>query len=146
MLSDRARFRIFELRDDLRNLAIDGQISASSFEYRFLEKLLCRLAEKCVWFSWSSFIEFLWRNKDAELSPEAARFETEASEALKEIYFKAVMEMMKVMCTNSPIWTTFFGIASIIDYFSGRAWKKWLDFKAKVFLDEPLPDNIVPAT
>src|SRR5207249_5808290 len=73
IFGDRARFKIFALRDKLRRLAVDGRISASSFEYKYLEALLCRLVEKCAWFSWSSVLEFALRNKDAALSPQAVK-------------------------------------------------------------------------
>jgi hypothetical protein len=145
MLCDRARFKIFALRDKLRRLAINGQISASSFEYKYLEALLCRLVEKCAWFSWSALFEFLWRKKDAELSPDAVRFEREASETVKDIYSDAVLEMMHVMCTNSPIWTLFMCIGAGVDHLFGLAWKRWLDIKAKIFLEEPIPETAILA-
>jgi len=146
MLCDRGRFKIFALRDKLTRLAIDGQISASSFEYKYLEALLCRLVEKCVWFSWSSLFEFLWRNKDAELSPDAVRFEREASDTVKDIYFTAVMEMMQVMCTNSPIWTLLLTVIFGIGDLFGWATKQWLDLKAKIFLEEAVPETVILAT
>jgi hypothetical protein len=140
MFCDRARFRIFALRDKLRRLAIDELISASSFEYQYLERLLCRLIEKCSWFSWGSFFEFLLRNKDAELSAETLKFESEASDAVKDIYYKAIMEMSQVLLTNSPIWTLFLGIIVAIGHFFGWAAKQWLEIKTKIFLEETIVD------
>src|SRR5437899_2103358 len=93
MLSDRSRFRIFSLRDRLRRLAIDGEIKPSSFEYQYLERLLCRLVDKCAWFSWSTLFEFLWRNADAEPSADSIRFDAEATEPTKKIYQEAISAM-----------------------------------------------------
>src|SRR5215208_4901999 len=83
MLSDIPRFRIFALRDRLRRLAIEEEVSASSFEYQYLERFLCRFVDNCAWFSWSTFFEFLWQHADAKPSPNSVRFEAEASEAMK---------------------------------------------------------------
>ena len=146
MLCDRGRFKIFALRDKLRRLAIDGQVSATSFEYQHLESLLCRLIEKCSWLSCGSLIEFMVRNKDAQLSPDTVRFEAEASESIKEIYYTALLEMMQVMFTNSPIWTLFLTIIFGVTNFFGWAVKQWVDIKAKIFLEEPLGDATLLAT
>jgi hypothetical protein len=146
MLCDRGRFRLFSLRDDLRQLAIEGKVSASSFEYQYLEALLCRLIEKCSWLSVSSLVEFVQRNKKAELSPEAVRFEAEASDDLKGIYYGAILEMMKVMFNNSPIWTLVLTIIFGISSFFGWATKQWLDIKAKIFLEEQVTDTGLLAT
>ena len=99
-----------------------------------------------MWFSWSSLFEFLWRNKDAELSPDAVRFEREASDTVKDIYFTAVMEMMQVMCTNSPIWTLLLTVIFGIGDLFGWATKQWLDLKAKIFLEEAVPETVILAT
>lgn len=136
MLCDRARFRLFALRDKLRRMAIEGIVDASSFQYRYLEKLLCRLVEKCSWFSWTSLLEFAWHNMDAEPSPDSVKFEAEASDPLKMLYTEAVMEMMKVMFTNSPIWTAFIALVICFAQIFGWAWKQWLDIKTKIFLEE----------
>ena len=146
MFCDRARFRIFELRDKLRRFAIDGQVSATSFEYQYLESLLCRLIEKCSSLSCSSLIEFMVRNKNAQLSPDAVRFEAEASEPVKEIYYTAVFQMMQVMFTNSPIWTLVLTIIFGVTGFFGWAVKQWVDIKAKIFLEEPIEDTGLLAT
>ena len=141
VLVDRGRFRIFALRDQLRGLAIEGKISASSFEYQYLEALLCRLIEKCSWFSVSSLFESLQRNKNAELSPNAVRFEAEASDEVKEIYYRAIFEMMGVMFNNSPVWTLILTVVFSISKLFGWATKQWLDIKAKIFLEEPISDT-----
>src|SRR5438552_8819827 len=135
MLCDRGRFRIFALRDRLRELAVEGKVSASSFEYQYLEALLCRLIEKCSWFSVSSFIEFWRRNKDAKLSPAAVRFEAEASNDVKDIYHSAIFEMMRVMFNNSPIWTLVLTFIFRISKLFGWATKQWVDIKAKIFIE-----------
>jgi hypothetical protein len=141
MLCDRGRFRLFALRDQLRGLAIDGKVSASSFEYQYLEALLCRLVEKCSWFSVSSLFESLHRNKNAELSPDAVRFEAEASDEVKEIYYTAIFAMMRVMFNNSPVWTLILTVVFSISKLFGWATKQWLDIKAKIFLEEPISDT-----
>jgi len=141
MLCDRARFRLFALRDDLRRLAIEGEVEPSSFQYQYLERLLCRLIEKCSWFSWSSFFEFLWRNNQAQPSHDSLRFEAEASDSLKTIHDQTISGMARVMLTNSPIWTlTIALVLAIADAF-GWAWKRWVEIKTKIFLEEPLFDS-----
>jgi hypothetical protein len=140
MFCDRARFRLFALRDKLRRLAVEGEIEASSFQYRYLEGLLCRLIEKCSWFSWSSLFEFLWRNNNAKLSPASLQFEAEASDSLRAIYEEAISEMTRVMLTNSPIWTLTLGMLVSFAQLFGWAWKQWIDIKTKIFLEEPLAD------
>ncbi len=145
MLCDRGRFRIFALRDDLRGLAIERKISASSFEYQYLEKLLCRLIEKCSWFSVSSLFESLHRNKNAELSPDAVKFEAEASDDVKSIYYAALFEMMRVMFNNSPVWTIILTIVFGVSKLFGWATKQWLDIKAKIFIEEPDETGLLPA-
>jgi hypothetical protein len=145
MLCDRTRFRLFALRDRLRRLAIDGAVKADSAEYRYLEKLICKLIEKCAWFSWSTFFEFLWLHRDAELSTEAVQFEEHAAQPLKSIYQEAVSEMTRLLLTNSPIWTFVLCICVLIGLVFGHAWKQWLEIKTKIFLEEPAIDpGLVP--
>ncbi len=141
MFVDRGRFRVFALRDELRGLAIEGKVSSSSFEYQYLEALLCRLIEKCSWFSVSSLFESLHRNKNAELSPNAVKFEAEASDEVKEIYYRALFEMMGVMFNNSPVWRLILTVVFSISKLFGWATKQWLDIKAKIFLEEPISDT-----
>ncbi len=146
MLCDRGRFRLFSLRDQLRGLAIEEKVAASSFEYQYLEALLCRLVEKCSWFSVSSLFESLQRNKNAALSADAVRFEAEATEDLKKIYYQALFEMMSVMFNNSPIWSLLLTIIFNVSKLFGWATKQWLDIKAKIFLEEPIADTGLLAT
>jgi hypothetical protein len=138
MLCDRTRFKLFALRDTLRRLAIDGQIEATSNQYQYLEQLLCKLINKCAWFAWTSFFEFVWRHGDAELSPEAVDFDRSADPQLKKIYTEAVDEMTHLLLTNSPMWTFVLGISVAIGLLFGHAWKQWLEIKTKIFLEEPL--------
>jgi len=137
MLCDRTRFKLFALRDRLRRLAVDERVPAESAEYKYLEKLICKLIDKCSWFSWSSFFEFVWRHRDAELSPEAVHFEEKADQLLKEIYEEAVNEMTRLLVTNSPMWTFVLSISVLIALAFGHAWKQWLEIKTKIFLEEP---------
>jgi hypothetical protein len=143
MLCDRVRFRIFALRDQLRRLAIDEKISAESFEYIYLERFLCRLIEKCSWLSWSSLIEFIWKNRAnaRELPPDAVKFEAEANDTLKGIYYTAIMESIGAMLVNSPIWTLFLPILLCFGKLFGWAIKQWVEFKTKIFLEEPISDT-----
>jgi hypothetical protein len=146
MLCDRTRFKLFALRDRLRRLAVDEKVAAESAEYRYLEKLICKLIDKCSWFSWSTFFEFLWRHRDAELSAEAVHFEENADPLLKDIYKEAVNEMTRLLLTNSPMWTFVLSISVLIALAFGHAWKQWLDIKTKVFLEEPsLDPALAPA-
>jgi hypothetical protein len=138
MLCDRTRFRVFALRDRLRRLAIEGETSAASAEYQYLERLLCKLINKCSWFSWGSFFEFLFRHKNAELSAEAKHFEEKADAKLKEIYAQAVDEMTYLLLTNSPMWTLTLGFCLGLALAFNKAWRQSIEIKKKVFLEEPL--------
>jgi hypothetical protein len=140
MFCDRTRFRLFALRDQLRRLAIDEEVKPSSFEYRYLELMLCRLIDKCAWYSWSSFIEFFVKNRHARQSADSVRFQAKASESLLRIHDGAIVETMKVMLTNSPIWTLTLFFVFCVGYAMGAAWKQAVEIKAKIFVEEPLFD------
>jgi hypothetical protein len=93
-------------------------------------------------------IEFLWRNRGnaRELPPDAVKFEAEASDVLKGIYYTAIMESMQAMLANSPIWTLFLTILLCIGKLFGWAIKQWVDIKTKIFLEEPVSDTGLLAT
>lgn len=136
VLCDKIRFRIFALRDSLRRIAIDGHVAVSSFQYVYLEKLLCRTVDRCAWYSWGSFLEFVWRNHDAKPSADALRFDTTAEDELKQIHDSAVKETVLLLVINSPIMTlAMCGVVSVARLFGG-AWKQWLEIKTKVFVEE----------
>src|SRR3984893_15013569 len=81
---DKARFRLFALRDDLRRMAITGEISGSSDNYLYLERMLCRLIDRCFWYTWSSFFEFICQFRDARPPFEAIQFDEKAPPKLKQ--------------------------------------------------------------
>ena len=136
ILCDRVRFQIFALRDSLRRRAVDGHIAASSFQYVYLEKLLCRAVDKCAWFSWGSFLEFVWRHHDAKPSADALRFDATAEDELKQIHDTTVGAIVLLLPINSPIMTLTICVVVSVAKLFGAAWKQWLEIKTKVFVEE----------
>jgi hypothetical protein len=141
MLCDRTRFKLFALRDQLRRLAIDSEIQATSPEYQYLERLICKLVDKCPWFSWGSFFEFLYRHRDAELSIEAKHFNENADPQLKAIYVQAVDGMTRLLLTNSPVWTVVLGVCLGAALIFNEAWRQWIEIQKMIFLEESLIDS-----
>jgi hypothetical protein len=138
VLRDGVRFKLFALRDDLRRMAINGEISASSFHYSYLEKMLCRLIDRCFWYTWGSLFEFIVRFWEVRPSAESIRFKQKSPPALKQIFQKAIRVMIDVLNVNSHGTTiAIFAVLKVAGLF-GAAWKHWLKLRAQIFFETPL--------
>ncbi|MFY9989262.1 MAG: hypothetical protein WAK31_31200 [Chthoniobacterales bacterium] len=143
-LRDSVRFKLFSLRDKLRMMAIDGQVSPKSEDYRYLEHELCCLIDRCYWFSWAPFLEFLFYKKGANQRDDSIRFDKNASDELKEIKKEAVLEIRRAIFVNSP-WVTSCLIISILVFIFGWQVNRWLVSKIRGFIDEAFNDpSVIP--
>ena len=104
VLLDRIRFKIFRLRDDLRDMAICGDIKPTLFAYTHLERSLCRLVVIVPALNMYQFTQFvLWQKYLPERSSRDMRFEEVAPQRLREISNKAVATLFGVILVNSPL-------------------------------------------
>jgi len=138
VLRDCVRFKLFALRDDLRRMAVMGEIAPSSFNYSYLEGMLCRLINRCFWYTWSSFFEFILRFRNAQPPVDACRFDEKAPPALKRIFDDTMRIMLRALVVNSPVITVVVFAVVVVAGSFGAAWKRWLKLQAKLFFQEPL--------
>jgi hypothetical protein len=104
VLLDRIRFKIFRLRDDLRDMAICGDIKPTLFAYTHLERSLCRLVVIVPALNMYQFTQFmLWQKYLPERSARDMRFEEVAPPRLREISNKAVATLFGAILVNSPL-------------------------------------------
>jgi hypothetical protein len=104
ILLDRIRFKIFKLRDDLRDMAIRGDIKPTLFAYKHLERSLCKLITLVPALNMYQFTQFvLWQKFLPEPSSREMRFEEVALPKLREIDNEAVLSMFWVILVNSPL-------------------------------------------
>ncbi len=103
---DAILFRIYEKRDRLRSLAIEGEVNADSFEYEFLEKRLCQTAYASPEITVFNFIRFCLSDESKEPSPELDRFCREASPDVQRIWVAAIDDVKLMMLANSPVVAT----------------------------------------
>ena len=109
VLADRARFRLFSLRDDLRFMAARGEIRADDRNYEFLERFLCRSVDYCRWFTYTHFLEFLWCHS-SDLSRDVAIFDEQAGEGLRKLRNDAVEQLYGIVIINSPVMSLCFAL------------------------------------
>ena len=104
VLLDWVRFKIFKLRDDLRDMAIRGEIKPTLFAYKHLERSLCALIAIAPALNMYHFTQFvLWQKYLPEPSSRDMRFEEVAPQRLREIDEEAVTTLFWVILINSPL-------------------------------------------
>jgi len=104
VLLDRIRFKIFRLRDDLRDMAIDGSVKPTLFAYTHLERSLCRLIVIVPALNMYHFTQFvLWQKYLPEPSSREMRFEEVAPPQLRKISNEAVGTLFGAILVNSPL-------------------------------------------
>ncbi|HQQ01193.1 MAG TPA: hypothetical protein PLY86_22275 [bacterium] len=96
-------FRIFQKRDQLRSLAIEGRIDAKSYAYDFLERRLCQTAYASPKITICNFIRFCLSYDSRTPSPDLDKFLEEAPDNLKKIWALAIDDVKWMMLANSPI-------------------------------------------
>lgn len=129
-LRDRAKFELFRLRDELRDLAINCQVEPDSFAFQHLETMLNRMTRLCVRYSVSDMFYVTCAVKiDPESLDEVRRFDAEASGQLKFIERRAIESMVRIMFVNSPVFVIFAGAIIL----TSEACKRSIEFKNRVF-------------
>ena|SRR3990167_7736061 len=102
-LRDRARFELYALRDQLRDLALSCQAEPQSFSFRHLETMLNRMTRMCDLHNISNMVYVMLMVKvDQNTLREHQRFDAEATGQLKQIERHAIDSMVCVMFVNSP--------------------------------------------
>ena len=102
--SSAIKYRLFAKRDKLRRLAIEGQVSAESFEYKYLEEVLCELIRNAHKFSFGSLIRSKIAYQTFQPTEEMNRFDTSADLALKKLENDALGDVFSLLAVNSPGW------------------------------------------
>ncbi len=107
VLHDAVLFRIYNIRDNLRSMAINEELDPFSFQYDFLETRLCQTAytspEITVW----NFFRFCLCHEAEKCSPNLDKFRETASEPLKKMWKDAIENLSIMMMINSPLITVF---------------------------------------
>ena len=131
------QFRIFARRDMLRNLAIDKKVDPQSFVYQELEERLCKSITLIPSLGMTGLVLFIvrnWNRKDSSRS----RFESEASDELKELRNNTIMDILGILFLNSPLWFLAFAFSVILLWVIGLFKKAFLIEKTDTFV-EALP-------
>lgn len=107
VMLDCYRYQIFEIRDRLRRLAIDGKVNAKKdFAYNYLEKRLCHLASIVPEITPARLTHFaIHRASKVEEPYEAKRFDEQASPELKKLWAEALRQIAVGIIINSPVIT-----------------------------------------
>jgi hypothetical protein len=115
-LRDKARFELYAVRDELRAMAIAGEIDPTSFSFNYFENVLNAMTRLCAVHSVSRLIYFAAHLDEVpqERIDERARFNSEAPQHLKALESRSMKTMMRVMFANSPLFCVFALIASFV--------------------------------
>lgn len=103
ILLDRLRFKIFSLRDDLRDAAINGDVDPTSFAYLYLERSLCALLNMAPLLTIYNFSKFVVWNPAMTTPPRELKFKETAPESLLRMDDSAIESMFWVLLINSPL-------------------------------------------
>jgi len=114
VLRDSILFRIYEKRDRLRSLAIEGKIDADSFEYNFLEERLCQTAYVMPSMNIYNFARFILSDISKEPLPDLLKFTKVASIESRELWENSIKDVGYMMLLNSPIIAIISGIVFVI--------------------------------
>ena len=138
VLLDMQRYRLFALRDEVRMMGVKGVVAPQTFEFQYIERMLCFLTSACPKLTLSRFIEMIIMKRDIQEPPEAKRFNENAPEDLKEIEKKAIRYFLLTMFVNSPTFALILiGVAIGADIF-GRikhGWDCWMQTNARLFAE-----------
>ena len=115
-LRDQARFRLYAIRDELRNVAIENHLAADTFAFRYFEDMLNRMTRMCDVHSVSNLLYFCWTVEipDSWIA-DRKRFEAEAPEDVKGLEQTAVRIMMSIMLSNSPMFCVFASAVTVVN-------------------------------
>jgi len=157
VLLDCVRFRIFALRDELRQKAICGEVKGSSFQFRHLEKALCNLVAMAPRLNLYHFGQFMIWRREIRVPSREKRFKEVATPDLRRLEQKAVKALFWVLLINSPTgaFLLLWGIAAVAlaaaINIKRKAWiariRLHLENKGREFLEQELveADRLVGA-
>jgi hypothetical protein len=129
-LRDRARFRLFAIRDELRRLAITDRVDARSFAYRHLEASINGMVHSCTRLGFCHLLEFSMQKH--ELPAEIQRFDREAPTELKELDRRATDAVLGAMMANSPGWMLVGAVVLGFSEMYGIAFRNWISLKTRL--------------
>jgi len=102
----RQQYRLYAVRDDLRRLAMDNQVSSGHFLYNYLDELV----NKGIVIFPTVSVWTILRLADAKPSEKMQRFNKDASPELLELRKRISYHAARIILLNSPI---FLGIAIV---------------------------------
>ena len=106
-------FRIYAKRDELRGMAIEGEVDPNSFAYNFLEYRMCQFAYVSPELTVYNLLRFYFNQEMRKPYPEMERFQREASDQLKKLWFETTKNIALMLLANSPI-LSFLGLILIL--------------------------------
>ncbi len=130
------RFNLFQIRDDLRRLAIDGKEDKNSFCYKYIEFFICKTIAFGPSLGLASLSWFCWTNRNQPTNENAARFEKEASEHLAQIKNRVMSEVIKMMVVNSPLFDFLASVCATLCWILGKINKAIIYKNAEIYLDD----------
>lgn len=129
---DAARFDLFAIRDELRSMAIKGEVDQNTYAFGHLESMLNNMVHLCKWYNVGTVIEFVAMKRDQIAYPLVEKFDEEAPESLKKLEHQAMRCMLTVMVANSPVWMFSCGAVAVV----GLLWKRqktaWVERENRV--------------
>ncbi len=100
LIEDRILFKVYEARDELRRMAIEGDINPESQNYAYLEERLCSRIYHCGITTWR-FLKFYVGN-DSSVSTELQDFRETATEHEEQLLQTSSFLFLAMMFANSP--------------------------------------------
>jgi hypothetical protein len=150
VLIDLVRFRIFAFRDELRRMAMDGNIKPTSFAFTHLERSLCNLVTIAPHMNMYLFAQFSFWQHAISTPSRQLRFNEVAPAQLKRLEKKALQALFWVLIINSPLGAILCAVAAawvIIGIHIGFLARRWvaaqrarLERKGRALLDRDLED------
>lgn len=118
-LTDKGRFEIFRLRDNLRRLEVTG--IKSDFCFRFLEDVFNSAIRKLDRLSLGNFLLYKFgvgvdREAEREIIKSLERFDNEAPNELKELDNALVSVFRKAITVKSPGWWLIIRFAKLFQW------------------------------
>lgn len=146
VLNDRARFRLFRLRDELRSRGMNGEWNVQGFPYLFMEARLNRLIKLSHGITLGHILEFFILNPTPTRSKAVIRFEQEAPDELRRLDQSAMESLIWSVMVNSPGWVALSGALGLIGSMFGWVLKNWVLVHLEFFTEAtPLNSSAVLA-
>lgn len=141
VLRDQTKFRLYKIRDDLRALAINGQIDPDTYAFRHLEGMLNVMVRQCVRHNVSNMMYFMLTNQiSRDDFTEMDQFQKEAPEPLKAMEKEAMRRMFTVMLQNSVVFVMFAGVLLAVH----KSFKSFVELKNRLLWHAGPPSTGCP--